>query len=141
MCPAITPRLGASLDNQILVLVVEDEALLQVMLEDALKEGGFAVTATAKGREAILMLEAPNAAFRAIVTDINLGDKVSGWEVAKRARELHPDFPVVYTSGGGVSEWSANGVPNSVLVAKPFAAAQVVTAVSQLLNQGNTPGS
>jgi hypothetical protein len=30
-------------------------------------------------------------------------------------------------------------VPNSVLIAKPFAPAQVLTAVSQLLNSGSTP--
>jgi hypothetical protein len=33
------------------------------------------------------------------------------------------------------------GVPNSVLITKPFAPAQVLTAVSQLLNAGNTPGA
>jgi CheY-like chemotaxis protein len=128
-------------ENRILVLVVEDEALLQVMLEDVLKDGGFAVAVASKGADAIRMLQAPDAAYRALVTDVNLGDEIGGWEVAKRARELHPDFPVVYTSGGGVSDWSANGVPNSVLVAKPFAAAQLITAISQLLNQGNTPGT
>jgi DNA-binding response OmpR family regulator len=69
---------------------------------------------------------------------VNLGDDVTGWEVAKRARELHPDLPIVYTSGGGVDEWSVKGVPNSVMIGKPFAAAQVVTALAQLLNQSDT---
>jgi CheY-like chemotaxis protein len=126
--------------ENLLVLVVEDEALIQVMLEDALKEGGFNVDVTAKGGDAILRLEASDAGYRALITDVTLADKISGWDVAKRARQLHPDFPVVYTSGGCVTDWSANGVPNSVHVAKPFSAAQVITAVSQLLNQGNTPG-
>jgi hypothetical protein len=31
-------------------------------------------------------------------------------------------------------EWGAHGVPNSVLVQKPFAVAQVITAISTLLN-------
>jgi response regulator RpfG family c-di-GMP phosphodiesterase len=30
---------------------------------------------------------------------------------------------------------------NSILVTKPFAPAQIVTAVAQLLNLGNTPGA
>jgi hypothetical protein len=30
-------------------------------------------------------------------------------------------------------------VPNSVLLSKPFAPAQVVTAISQLLNQASPP--
>jgi hypothetical protein len=44
-------------------------------------------------------------------------------------------------TGAAGNDWTSNGVPNSVLVPKPFAAAQVVTAVAQLLNQGNTPGA
>lgn len=123
------------------ILLVEDDAIIHAMVVDALKEGGFAVSSTAGGGDAFRMLEAPDAAFRALVTDINLSDEIIGWEVARRARELTPDLPVVYITGRGIEEWSANGVPNSVLVEKPFAPAQIVTAVSQLLNTGNTPGA
>ena len=37
-------------------------------------------------------------------------------------------------SGAHADEWASKGVPNSIMLAKPFAAAQLVTAVSQLLN-------
>ena len=112
------------------------------MVEDALKEAGFAVKTASRGEDAIRMLEDPDAAFRALVTDIDLADnKGRGWEVAKRGRQINGELPVVYVTGGGANDWTSHGVPNSVLVAKPFAAAQVVTAVSQLLNQGNTPGA
>ena len=70
-----------------------------------------------------------------------MGSKTNGWAVAHRARELHPDVPVIYMTGGSAADWSANGVPNSILVPKPFAPAQIVTAVAQLLNAGNTPGA
>ncbi|MFP5432629.1 hypothetical protein [Sphingobium algorifonticola] len=30
--------------------------------------------------------------------------------------------------------WTSHGVPNSVLIAKPFAIGQIVTVVPQLLN-------
>jgi hypothetical protein len=41
------------------------------------------------------LLDASEGKFRALVTDINLGrDKLSGWEVARHAREIDPDFPV-----------------------------------------------
>jgi len=46
---------------------------------------------------------------------------------------------VVYVTGGEGHDWSSLGVPNSVLITKPFAPAQVLTAVSQLLNVGSTP--
>jgi hypothetical protein len=38
-------------------------------------------------------------------------------------------------------DWAALGVPNSVLIKKPFAPAQALIAVSQLMNVGNTPGA
>jgi hypothetical protein len=38
-------------------------------------------------------------AIRALVTDIDLGgSSPTGWDVARRARELHPELPVVYLS-------------------------------------------
>jgi hypothetical protein len=36
-------------------------------------------------------------------------------------------------SGVGGNEWPVQGVPNSLLLRKPFARAQLVTAVSQLI--------
>jgi CheY-like chemotaxis protein len=83
------------------------------------------------------MLEAQGAEFNALVTDVILGGRHSGWEVAKRARELTEDVPVVYMTGGAAHEWASKGVPNSILLTKPFAPAQLITAVSQLLNKGS----
>lgn len=120
------------------VLVVEDEALIQPILQDALEDGGFAVATASSAEEAIAMLEAEDAAYNAVVTDVNLGSGLSGWDVARRARELTDGIPVIYMTGGNAHEWSVNGVPNSVLLPKPFAPAQLVTAVSHLLNIGST---
>ena len=61
---------------------------------------------------------------------------MNGWQVAKAAREIDPAFPIVYMTGAAAGEWPSHGVPNSILLAKPFAPAQLVTAVSQLLNAG-----
>jgi CheY-like chemotaxis protein len=59
---------------------------------------------------------------------------MNGWEVARQAREIDPSFPVVYMTGAAADEWASHGVPNSILLTKPFAPAQLVTAISQLLN-------
>jgi CheY-like chemotaxis protein len=81
--------------------------------------------------------------YRALVTDINLKGRMTGWDVARKARELYPEFPIVYMTGGAAEDWGSQGVPNSILLVKPFAPAQLVTAVSQLLNSGSptTPSS
>jgi len=74
--------------------------------------------------------------YRALVTDIGLRGQIDGWEVAQQAREIDPAFPIVYMSGAHAEDWASKGVPNSIMLAKPFAPAQLVTAVSQLLNNG-----
>jgi hypothetical protein len=42
-------------------------------------------------------------------------------------------------TGGNAAERPSHGVPNSILLTKPFAPAQLVTAVAQLLNAGSSP--
>jgi CheY-like chemotaxis protein len=121
-------------DNPILILIVEDDELVQATIEDSLSEGGFEAASTASGEEAIALLRKNKSHYRAIVTDINLLETVDGWEVARVAREIDPAMPVVYMTGTNGDEWPSKGVPNSVLLKKPFAPAQIVTAVAALLN-------
>jgi CheY-like chemotaxis protein len=125
--------------NSVCVLVVDDELLIHPIVQETLEEGGYTVETAASAAEAIAKLEAPGAAYSALVTDINLGSKLTGWDVARRARELTSDLPVVYMTGLANNEWSANGVPRSILLGKPFVPAQLLIAVSQLLNIGSPP--
>jgi DNA-binding response OmpR family regulator len=123
----------------VVILVVEDDFLIQDMVQGALSEGGFESEVTSSGEEAVTLLQGDESNYRALVTDIHLQGALTGWDVAKRARELNPDLPVIYMSGAGADQWPSHGVPNSLLLQKPFAPAQLVTAVSQLLNQAPPP--
>jgi DNA-binding response OmpR family regulator len=117
------------------ILVVEDDHLIQSVVEEALKEGGFEIVIASTAEHAAELLDSAQGKYRALVTDINLGHNGrDGWEVARRAREIDPAFPVVYMSGDSAEDWASKGVPNSIMLAKPFAPAQLVTAVAQLLN-------
>jgi DNA-binding response OmpR family regulator len=118
----------------ILVLLVEDDPLVQDMLEATLEEGGFTIKVAAAAEQAIEMLDAEGADYRALITDVNLPGRLSGWDVAKRGREINGELPVVYITGAAAGDWPSNGVPKSILLVKPFAPAQAVTAVAQLLN-------
>ena len=62
--------------------------------------------------------------------DRRLGSRQAG-------ERLDPTFPIIYMTGAAAAEWPSKGVPNSILLNKPFALAQLVTAVSQLLNAGS----
>lgn len=130
---------GTLLPDVPVVLAVEDEELLQDMVSDALKEGGFDLVIAVSGEEAMALLTSSVVKYSALVTDINLKGDVSGWDVARHAREIDPSFPVVYMTGASADRWPSLGVPSSILLQKPFAPAQLVTAVSQLLNVGAPP--
>jgi DNA-binding response OmpR family regulator len=118
-----------------IILVVEDDALVRGVVEETLTDGGFEIIMVSSGENAIDLLEVRKVNYRAVVTDINLDrDKRDGWDVARRAREIDAEFPVVYMTGASSDDWASKGVPNSILLTKPFAPAQLLTAVSQLLN-------
>lgn len=118
--------------------MVEDDPLIQSIVEEALTDGGFEIVIASSGENAIDLLEDQSVKYRAVVTDINMGrDKLDGWDVARRAREIDAGLPVVYMTGASADDWVSKGVPSSILMRKPFAPAQLLTAVSQLLNDGD----
>jgi DNA-binding response OmpR family regulator len=124
------------LENLPIILVVEDDQLLQRVVEETLADGGFEIVVAASGENAVELLDTADGKYRALVTDVNLGrDRMNGWDVARRAREIDSNFPVVYMSGDSAEDWSSRGVPDSIMLSKPFAPAQLVTAVSQVLNR------
>jgi DNA-binding response OmpR family regulator len=121
------------------LLLVDDEELISDLLKDVLEEGGFEVMVAHDAETAMAALEAKAAeGLAGLITDINLGSKITGWDLARRARELRPDLPVVYTSGYAADDWPAHGVPSSLIVRKPYAPAQVITAISTLINSASS---
>ena len=113
--------------------------MIAEVLQAALEEGGYAVDIASNGDNGLSSVEARADEYRALVTDINLGGAVRGWDVARHGRELNPALAVVYVTGDSGHEWGSLGVPGSLLIEKPFAPAQVVTAISSLLITSTPP--
>jgi len=133
---------GAALEQQPTILYVEDEAIIALPLIDVLEDAGFLVDHVGDGVAALAKLDEDVDRYVALVTDIQLPRKVLGWQIAHHARQLNPLMPVVYVSGDSASDWAANGVPESIMLSKPFANAQLVTALTTLLNEvAAIPGS
>jgi len=124
--------------TQSIILYVEDEVLLHEILESTLQEAGYKVVVVGSGAEALDRLQTLAPVLKALVTDINLNSDITGWEIGRHARGLAPGLPVVYVSGGSEHDWTAQGVPHSMMIAKPFAAAQVVVAISTLINAADS---
>ena len=81
------------------VMVVEDEYELHGIIEEALVEGGFEIDILSSGEEALTLLRGGLKNYKALVTDVVLKGRLSGWEVASHFRETDPSFPIVYMSG------------------------------------------
>lgn len=122
------------MESSLLILLAEDEALIALTLEDALGEAGFAVHHVSTGEQAVAALEEHGHKLCGVITDIRLQGAVDGWTVARTAREMQAHVPIVYMSGDSAHEHSSLGVPDSVMISKPFANAQIITAISALLN-------
>jgi DNA-binding response OmpR family regulator len=116
------------------ILIVEDEPLILLDVETGLQEAGFEVVAAHNAAEAIAAFDAEPDRFKALVTDIRLGAGQSGWDLARHLRQAKPTLPVIYISGDSAVHWGAEGVPGSVMISKPFALPQIITALSTLLN-------
>ena len=111
------------------ILLVEDEALVSMMIEDAMVERGFTVHAAADAAGALRFL-AGGAPVDILFTDINLSGEMNGAALARLARELRPQLAVVYASG--TLRAVADAVPGSIFVAKPYLPAQVCAMLEEM---------
>jgi DNA-binding response OmpR family regulator len=87
------------------------------------------------------LLDSRHQELSGVITDIKLGAGPSGWDVARHARGLRPELPVVYATADSAHNWPVRGVPKSVVVQKPYASAQLVTAISTLLTDADSNGT
>jgi len=116
------------------LLYVEDEIMLQSNMIMVLEEAGFTLLVASTGAEGLDYLESDRKfRIRGLITDVNLGRGPTGWNIARRARLLRANMPVVYASSVDEDDWMVNGVPLSRLINKPYRPSHVVNAVSALL--------
>jgi CheY-like chemotaxis protein len=116
-------------NRQPIVLVVEDNALVRVVIANFLESAGFIVIQAEDGAAALLVL-ASGADFHVLFTDVRMPGPIDGVGVAMRVREQRPGMPIVVTSGHGVPEvLPADGR----FVAKPYDNRKVVTLLRELV--------
>lgn len=109
------------------VLLVEDEEDLRMIVEDALSDRGFTVTAAKNGVEALERLREPHD-FSHVVTDVSMPEGVSGLEVADAALQHRPDVRVIVVSGYQRSQLPP--IPDTmVFLPKPYRVNQLLAAL------------
>jgi CheY-like chemotaxis protein len=113
------------------VLVVEDDRLMRAVTVDALEEEGFEVIEAATGEEALARCRERIA--DALLTDIMLPGKMTGWDIAEHCREADPKLPVIYVSGYSFRE--PRPVPGSCFFMKPVSMPKLAETIRNLVEQ------
>lgn len=93
---------GTSKLNGIKVLIVEDEALIQMLIEDILADCGCEIAGTASTLSQVLkMLANPSLCFDAAILDVNLGAD-STFPVAEILAQRR--LPFVFATGSSAGD-------------------------------------
>lgn len=111
--------MGVRVERRASVLLVEDEPIISDIAVEALEEQGFEVEAVDNAHDALRRLKS-SSPIDILFTDVNLPGDMDGAALARRARELRPGLPVIYTSGSGPAIEQLQPVIGSMFVPKPY---------------------
>jgi CheY-like chemotaxis protein len=118
-----------------LILVVEDEALIRVLIAEELRLEGFSVIEADRADDALTYITAGEQ-VDLVFSDIRTPGSLNGLQLAETLRDKYPDILVILTSG--------NAEPKHVgilwtFVPKPYDVTQTIALMSEILAQ-KSPG-
>jgi CheY-like chemotaxis protein len=112
-----TPRLGR-------VLVVEDDPVLSLALDDALRDAGASEVVVCPSIASTMdALEAGEA--HAVVIDVHLADRDDGWALAELIDQLGPRKPRIVFSTGSPEDIPPEIAEMGMVFEKPYDPAQL----------------
>lgn len=117
------------------VLVVEDDAVLGMVLEQALLDAGVAQVALSSSTEQAmqhLRQERPGA----IVLDVHLADRDDGWAIAELVRTLGPNSPRIIFSTGAPQDIPKDIAALGCTLEKPYDAEVLIEVLRQPKRRG-----
>ena len=128
---AMNARLASrKADRRLVVLVVEDEALIRIAVADWLRESGIDCLEAADADEAVDIFRAHDD-IDLVFSDVRMPGSMDGLDLARWLRSERPDVPVILTS--------ANPLPLTAQFAaalpffrKPYDLCAVVARVREL---------
>ncbi|QNH77701.1 response regulator [Pseudomonas protegens] len=111
------------------ILVVEDDAIVRMLIVDVLEELEFSVLEADGSDAALQLLEDAGQGIDLLMTDVGLPG-MNGRELAERARRLRPQLPVLFASGYAESIDVPAGM---AVIGKPFSIDQLRDKVRSIL--------
>ncbi|PVZ59096.1 response regulator [Pseudomonas sp. B1(2018)] len=115
--------------NAYTILVVEDDAIVRMLIVDVLEELEFEVLEADGSEQALETLRDSNQHIDLMMTDVGL-PIMDGRELATLARTIRPDLPILFASGYAESI----DVPADMhVIGKPFSIDQLRDKVKGIL--------
>lgn len=113
------------------VMIVDDEPDIVAIMELALKNRGYSVSAFTSPGKAIEEIR-DSQEYALVISDIRMPG-MNGFELARKVREARPDIPLVLMTAFEINkpEFAALFPSTTVsdLVKKPFSGAQLISIV------------
>lgn len=115
------------------ILVVEDEALIRMVIADQLRDTGYDVSETRSADDAVAQLES-GLSVDVVFSDVNLPGKLNGIGLVRWLRDHRPGLPVLLTSGAiATQDMPADLRGSCDLLLKPYDSDDVVRRIEMLL--------
>ncbi len=112
------------------ILLIEDQKEVREILKEMLVEAGHKVRIAKNGEEGLEIFK--KGLFDLVFTDLGM-EKMSGWELTRRLKEISPETRVALITGWGtqidISEAKKRGV--DFVVPKPFTQEKLLSVVLQ----------
>jgi CheY-like chemotaxis protein len=112
------------------ILVVEDDAIVRTLIVDVLEELEYRVLEADGCEEALDFINDEDQHIDLLMTDVGL-PVMDGRELAKQARLLRPELPILFASGYAESIEVPDGMH---VIGKPFSIDQLRDKVKGILS-------
>jgi DNA-binding response OmpR family regulator len=125
------------------VLIVEDEALVAMLVEDTLAEAGYRPVRTPDGGGAP-PLSGHGTAAQAAVVGLRCADGLDGRQVVRRLREGNSSLPVMVVTGfdARAPEADLRGLGGPIVrLGKPFDCDELLERLADALGGSTTPNT
>ncbi|WP_339464291.1 MULTISPECIES: response regulator [unclassified Pseudomonas] len=117
--------------NASTILVVEDDAIVRMLIIDVLEELDFKVLEAEGGEQALKLLNDEAQHIDLMMTDVGLPG-MDGRELANQARLLRPALPILFASGYAENIEVTAGMQ---VIGKPFSIDQLRDKVKGILER------
>jgi CheY-like chemotaxis protein len=117
------------------VLVVEDEAIIRMVVADTLSDAGMVVWEASDAEEALGALE-QHPQIGLLFTDINMPGAMNGLDLAREVSTARPEVELIVTSGA-VTLKNEDLPDHGTFLPKPYLPQKLINLVAEKLGAPN----